>query len=231
MSDTGVAAPVEEATARVVVAAFDVDGTLTSSDCVRPFLQRLGGRRGLALAVVRRPLATLTGLARRDRDRLKEVLVGGVYRGRMVDEVREVGRAFAEVIESTMLRDDTLARLRWHQAQGHRTVLVSASMRAYLEPLAASLGIEHVLCTDVVADGGRYTHLLKGSNCRAAEKAVRLRALLGTHGLDGAELWAYGDSRGDRELLAAAHHPVWAHDVVLTPAPGGQTADTTEAGR
>ena len=37
------------------------------------------------------------------------------------------------------------------------------------------------------------------------EKAARLR-----HWLDGApaEVWAYGDSRGDRELLAMADHPV-----------------------
>lgn len=204
---------------RAVVAAFDVDGTLTSSDCVRPFLQRLGGRRGLALAVARRPVATLSGLIRRDRDRLKEVLVGGVYRTRPVDDVRAAGRAFAGVIEASMLRPDTLARLRWHQQQGHRTVIVSASLRAYLEPLAASLGIEHVLCTDVIADGGRYTHLLKGPNCRAAEKATRLRALLATHSLADAEVWAYGDSRGDRELLDMAHRPVWAKDTVLSAAP------------
>ena len=31
---------------RPVVAAFDVDGTLTVRDCVRPFLERLGGRSG-----------------------------------------------------------------------------------------------------------------------------------------------------------------------------------------
>ncbi len=203
----------------MVVAAFDVDGTLTVSDCVGPFLRRLGGLHGIALAVLRRPVATLTGLARRDRDRLKEVLVGGVYRGRAVDSVREAGREFAHHVEASMLRADTLARLRWHQAEGHRTVLVSASLRAYLEPLAGRLGVEHVLCTDVVADGGRYTHLLKGANCRAAEKQVRLRALLATHGMDRAEVWAYGDSRGDQEMLAAADHGVWTKDVVLTPAP------------
>jgi hypothetical protein len=33
---------------------------------------------------------------------------------------------------------------------------------------------------------------------------ARLRALLGD--LDGVELYAYGDSRGDRELLAVAWH-------------------------
>ena len=78
-----------------------------------------------------------------------------------------------------------------------------------------------VAAHDVVADGGRYTHLLKGPNCRAAEKQVRLRALLATHGMDDAEVWAYGDSRGDREMLEGADHAVWAKGVLLTPVPDG----------
>lgn len=204
---------------RPVVAAFDVDGTLTVSDCVGPFLRRLGGLHGIVLAALRRPIATVVGLARRDRDRLKEVVVGGVYRGRRVDDVSALGREFAQHVEATMLRHDTVARLRWHQAQAHRTVLVSASLRTYLDPLAQLLGIEHVVCTDVVADGGRYTHLLKGRNCRAAEKQVRLRALLAAHGMEQAEVWAYGDSRGDREMVDAADHGVWVKDVLLTAAP------------
>jgi phosphatidylglycerophosphatase C len=44
---------------KVVVAAFDVDGTLTTRDCVRPFLERVAGRRRLVTSVLRRPLATL----------------------------------------------------------------------------------------------------------------------------------------------------------------------------
>ncbi len=206
---------------RPVVAAFDVDGTLTSRDCVRPFLQRVAGTAGLVVAVARRPLASIAGLARRDRDRLKEVVVGGVYRNRMVDDVATHGQVFAEIIERSMLRADTLSRLRWHQQMGHRTVLVSASLRSYLDPLARSLGVEHVLCTDVAADGGRYSHMLRGPNCRAAEKLVRLRALLATHDMSDAEVWAYGDSDGDRELLAAADHATWVKDVVITRVPAG----------
>lgn len=209
---------------RVVVAAFDVDGTLTRRDCVGPFLQRLGGRRGIAVAVLRRPLATLRGLVRRDRDRLKEIVVGGVFCGRSVGDVAAVGRAFSVEVESSLLRADMVERLRWHQQLGHRTVFVSASLRPYLDPLARSLGVEHVLCTDVVADNGVYTHLLRGPNCRAAEKHARLRALLATHGLEAAEVWAYGDSEGDRQLLDGADHPVWVMAATVPAVPAGATS-------
>ncbi len=209
---------------RPVVAAFDVDGTITRSDCVVPFLRRVGGGRSLLLALARRPLASAVAAARRDRDALKDVVVGGVYRGRAVADVDRAGAAFATHVASTMLRPDVVARLRWHQSQGHRTVLVSASLRSYLEPLAAWLGVDAALCTDVAAIDGRYGGGLLGGNCRAAEKRRRLEAWLAEQGLDGAELWAYGDSSGDRELLAGAHHPVWVRGTTLTPVPAEPAA-------
>ncbi|MGH9000745.1 MAG: haloacid dehalogenase-like hydrolase, partial [Acidimicrobiia bacterium] len=50
---------------------------------------------------------------------------------------------------------------------------------------------------------GRLTGALLGANCRGAEKVARLREWLGGEELE-VDLWAYGDSRGDAELLALA---------------------------
>jgi phosphatidylglycerophosphatase C len=204
-----------------VVAAFDVDGTLTTGDCVVPFLRQLAGTRGSLAAIARRPLAVVAALARRDRDRLKEVVVGAVHRGRTVEDVAVAGKDFAARVLETRMRPDMLARLRWHQGRAHRTILVSASLRAYLEPLAAALGIDHVLCTDVLAAAGRYTDRLVGANCRGAEKAVRLRALLEGEGLADAELWAYGDTTSDRPLLELADHAVWVGTGTVPAVPEG----------
>jgi phosphatidylglycerophosphatase C len=205
--------------APIEVAAFDVDGTLTVRDCVRPFLELVGGRRRLVASVVRRPLASLAAGARRDRDAVKEIVVGGVLVGRDVGAVQELGRSFATKVVAEMLRPDTLGRLRWHQQRGHRTVLVSASLRPYLEPLGAELAVDGVLCTDAATAHGRYTDRLDGPNCRAGEKAVRLHAWLEANGLTGARLWAYGDSRGDREMLAMADRPVWVEAATVPVVP------------
>jgi HAD superfamily hydrolase (TIGR01490 family) len=195
-------------TAPTAVAAFDVDGTLARGDCVVPFLRRVAGVRGLVLAVIRQPLALGMALAHRDRDRMKELVVGAAHRGRSVDVVTAIGEEFAAEIARGRLREDVLARLRWHQQQGHRTVLVSASLKAYLDPLARSLGIDHVLCTDVATADGRYEGRLAGQNCRAEEKVARLRVWLDEEGLGSLPVWAYGDSKSDEPMLAAADHPV-----------------------
>ncbi len=72
---------------RMVIAAFDVDGTLTTRDCVRPFLERAAGRRRVITSMLRRPLATVVAAARRDRDRFKEIIVGGSLRGKLIADV------------------------------------------------------------------------------------------------------------------------------------------------
>lgn len=82
--------------------------------------------------------------------------------------------------------------------------MVSASLDLYLEPTAAALGFDDLLCTSpsanhLVFDGG-----LAGKNCRGPEKVSRLRNLLGN--LADFEIYAYGDSAGDRELLEKADH-------------------------
>lgn len=119
----------------------------------------------------------------------------------------EEGRRFAGRILRSRLRRDMLERLRWHIAQGHETVLVSASLEAYLVPLAEEIGVDHVIAVRLEADAeGRLTGAMVGGNVRGPAKAEFLSSWLGD---DRAEIWAYGDSEGDRELLAMADHPVW----------------------
>ena len=190
-----------------VVAAFDVDRTLTTRDTFAPFLREAGGafRFAVASAAVA-PRVVLVLIGRANRDDVKRRMVRRLLAGRPLSEIERFGAAHARRIEQRWLRTDTAARLRWHQREGHRTVLVSASLRAYLVPLGAALGVDGVLCTDLAVDGDRVTGELAGENCRGPEKAARLLAWAG--GRKPAVLWAYGDSAGDDELLALADRAV-----------------------
>jgi phosphatidylglycerophosphatase C len=203
----------------LVVAAFDVDGTLTTRDCVRPFLERAVGRHRIAISMLRRPLATVVAAVRRDRDRFKEIIVGGALRGKLTADVEVVGEQFAQFVLVNWLRSDTMRRLRWHQRAGHRIVLVSASLAPYLRPLAVRLGVDDVLCTDAARAGDRYAGGLAGPNCRAVEKRRRFEEWLEQNRWGDAEVWAYGDSAGDRELLGRADHPVWVNGAVIPEIP------------
>jgi phosphatidylglycerophosphatase C len=95
--------------------------------------------------------------------------------------------------------------MAWHRAQGHRLILVSASLAIYLGPFARASGFDLVIATRLSTDDdGRLTGRLEGANVRGPEKARLLTAALGDQPV---ELWAYGDSAGDRQMLAMADHP------------------------
>lgn len=185
------------------VAAFDFDETLSTRDNVVPFMRRVGGPARFALGI----LAAAPALARRRRDDAKARAARRVFAGRLAADVRDEGTRFAAEIVEHHLRDEAVARAAWHRAEGHELVIVTASFDVYVEPVAERLGFDAVLATalEVGADG-RLTGRLDGPNVRGAEKVVRVETWL--QGAP-ATVWAYGDSGGDRELLARADHPMY----------------------
>ncbi|HEY8545638.1 MAG TPA: HAD-IB family hydrolase [Acidimicrobiales bacterium] len=195
-------------TDRPGVAAFDFDGTLARQDTMVPFLVAASGWPRLTLAGLR---CLPTGV-RQGRDGMKLATVARLFRGWTEERFVEHGRTYAATLVD-LLRPEMLERLRWHQDQGHPVVLVSASLATYLRPLARELGIDDVLAVELACDvQGRLTgEVVGGANCRGHQKVVRLKAWLAERYGEGVdvELWAYGDSSGDEELLAFADHATW----------------------
>jgi phosphatidylglycerophosphatase C len=150
--------------------------------------------------------------SRRDRDGLKAAAAAAAFTGQPIERVQEIADDFARSVHSSGLRDDIVAKLDSHRDRGDTVVLVSASFEVYLRPLAELLGADDVLAARLeVGPDGRLTGLLAGPNCRGPEKVVRLHAWLDERvgGRTGAHVTAYGDSAGDRELLADADVAHW----------------------
>jgi phosphatidylglycerophosphatase C len=194
------------------VAAFDVDGTITRRDCVVPFMRRVAGARRIVPRLAARPRILVPSLIRRDRDALKALAAAASFRGMEGHRLAALGAEFAQHVHASWLRPDTMDTLTGHLTAGDRVVLVSASFEVYLQPLAELLGVDHVLATRLEHRNGVYTGALDGPNCRGAEKVRRLHDWLDdgeVGGRSNIRLVAYGDSAGDRELLADADEARW----------------------
>jgi HAD superfamily hydrolase (TIGR01490 family) len=200
--------PVVNLSKSSVVAVFDFDGTLTQRDTLLPFLKMAVGRWpfwwGL---VVMSPILAAYALKLIPNWWAKEAVLSYFLSGKKQTEVYEIAQKFALEKIPTLLRPEALQCLQWHQAQGHQLVLVSASLEAYLLPWATKMGFDQVLGTQLEVKNNHVTGRILGKNCYGAEKVERLRAVLGE--LSQYIIYAYGDSRGDQELLAVSNYPYY----------------------
>jgi phosphatidylglycerophosphatase C len=193
------------------VAAFDFDGTLSPRDNFVPFLRRVAGTPAVAGAFATGALhVARAGRAHWSRNGMKTELLQQLVGGRDAADVDDTARTFAADVLARHLRAEAVERADWHRTQGHRLVIVSASLAVYLRPIAEHLRFDAVLATELeVGDDGRLTGAMQGENVRGPEKARRLDEWI-AHELPGTDpfVWAYGDSSGDTELWARADRAV-----------------------
>lgn len=198
-------------TATRTVAAFDLDGTLTRRDTLMPFLFATVGPLAVtkALVAVSIPLAQAMLLdSNSQRGEMKSEFLRRVLGGREQADLRVAGQRFAHKVLATGLRDDTVERWRAHAAEGHELVIVSASLELFVHPLALLLEGAAGLGTRLhVGPDGRVSGEIEGLNCRGPEKVRRLDEWLratGSADPTTVEIYAYGNSSGDDDLLARA---------------------------
>ncbi|MGA7748745.1 MAG: HAD family hydrolase [Gallionella sp.] len=189
-----------------VVAAFDFDGTLTRRGTLLPFLLHTLGAAAVARhALILSPTLAGYGLGLIRNDVAKQRVLIRCLSGMYADELQQEAERFAGSVLPGMLRQEALQRLEWHRQQGHRCVVISASLDLYVRPWAIESGFDDVIATRLeTLEDGRVTGRLSGANCFGIEKVRRLETLMGPR--EGYTLYAYGDSRGDRELLSCSDY-------------------------
>ena len=184
------------------IVAFDFDGTLTCRDSFVAFFRWRAGPIGFAAGLAGLAPKVAAHLVKPDRGKLKAAMakrfLGPIRRSDLEAETRR----FASASSAVLLRPDALACWRDWRRRGARLYIVTASPETIVAPFAALLGADGLIGTRLAFDGDdRFTGHLEGPNCRGAEKVVRLRETLGDELRVEA---AYGDTDGDREMLAFA---------------------------
>ena len=188
---------------RRCVAVFDFDGTLTRCDTLPRFiLFACGPWRFCVGFLLFSPLLVLMKLRLYPNWRAKQRVFAYYFRDMDYERFAELGRRFANVIER-FRRKEITDLLKQYVASGATVYVISASMEEWVRPWCQKLGVKGVLCTKVeVGDDGRLTGRLKAPNCYGQEKVNRLLEVEPQR--QSYTLHAYGDSRGDREMIAFA---------------------------
>ena len=184
--------------------AFDFDGTLTTKDTLLEFIHFAKGSgqmfRGFLLFS---PLLILMKLHLFPNWKAKQKIFSYFFKGMKIDDFNALCTRFAEQ-NKHLLRLAGIEKVRQAIAEEHTTVLIiSASIDNWVRPFFDEIDKKiQVLGTQIETKEGRLTGLFTTKNCYGEEKVNRLTALYPHR--EAYYLTAFGDSRGDKELLTFA---------------------------
>ena len=183
------------------VYAFDFDGTLTDRDTLIEFIRFVFGTPRMVWGfMLHLPWILLMRLGLYDNGKTKERVFSHFFKGMTIDEFNDYGSRFAEIhwhiIRQEM--DDLLDNIIM---DGADVVVVTASVTNWVKPFFCPSSIT-VIGTEAEVRDGQLTGRFATPNCYGPEKVRRLLELMPNR--SEYELTAYGDSRGDREMLQFA---------------------------
>ena len=101
-----------------------------------------------------------------------------------------------------IVRPKAIEKINWHKNQGHKVVVVSASIECWLRPWCEKNGLE-LIATKLEIKDDIVTGKLLSKNCYGVEKVNRIKELYNIEKYD--YIYAYGDSSGDKQMLELAH--------------------------
>ena len=181
---------------------FDFDGTITTDDSLIKFVRFVVGDAkfiwGMTLLF---PMLTVYKLKLLPNYKAKQYMLSYFFKGMSEEKFMQVANEYSLEHINTILRPKAMNKIAWHKEQGHKVVVVSASIECWLKPWCDKNGLG-LISTKIEIKDGLVTGKFLSKNCYGIEKANRVQEAydLSEYG----HIYAYGDSRGDKELLELA---------------------------
>lgn len=182
---------------------FDFDGTITTKDTFIEFIKfACGTHRFYVGFVFLAPVLILYKLRVIRNWRAKEIVFSYFFKGMPIGTFLDWGNRFAIEKLPGLLKKQALEKLQEHQNAGDTIYIVTASSSVWIDQWSKPLMIP-VIDTKWEISGDRITGKINGRNCYGIEKAHRIQQAISLEQFH--TIIAYGDTQGDRELLALAH--------------------------
>lgn len=179
--------------------AFDFDGTLTRRDTLLEFIRFACGNVATAAGfLLLSPLIVLMKLRLYPNYKAKQRLFSLFFRGISIERFDALCARFAAE-RRDLLRPEGIKTMRKAREEGKTVAVVSASIDNWVAPFFPGVT---VIGTKIEVKDGHITGRFLTNNCYGQEKVNRLTAIFPDR--RNYRLTAFGDSRGDRELLAFA---------------------------
>jgi len=184
------------------LALFDFDGTISNKDSMIDFLEYSYGKANLKRTLITlSPYLLLYKLGCYSNQKAKERLLSKYFKDMPLTKFQGLALDYSVNRMPLIIKESAVKKIQWHQSQGHRVVVVSASIEAWLLPWCDKMKIE-LLSSQLEVYDGLVTGLLYGANCYGQQKIERIKKSYDLKKYKA--IIAYGDSKGDKEMLDLA---------------------------
>lgn len=184
------------------IAFFDFDGTVTTKDSLLEFIKYSKGSSRFYIGfLLNSPWLFAYKLKLISNHAAKEKVLRFFFRNMPITAFQEQCDGFSAGVIPQLVRPKALKEIQKLQESGAVVVVVSASPENWLQKWAGSLGIQ-LLATRLETRDGKLTGKIQGRNCHGREKVRRIQE--GYTLPDYEEIYAYGDTSGDKPMLALA---------------------------
>lgn len=188
------------------IAVFDFDGTITRRDTLIEFIHFAKGSIALYWGLLLHlPWLVLMKLHLYDNGKTKERVFSWFFKGTSLEQFNKQGRQFFDAQADKLLYTHAVQTILQHKQQGDKVVILSASIENWVRPFASALQADALLGTQAEVQNGILTGRFATKNCYGQEKVNRLKQWLHANAITDGFVIAYGDSRGDKELLDFAN--------------------------
>ena len=195
---------------RTGAAFFDLDKTLISRSSTlaftRPFYRDgLISRTAMIRGALAQAVFTRAGADHQWMERIR-TQASQLCRGWQAEQVRDIVRRNLDEIIVPHLYVEARSLVSGHRTAGRDVIIVSAAGHEVVDPIAALLGAQTVIATQMVIADGRYTGDV-AFYAYGEAKAAKIRELAAVRGYRLAHSYAYSDSITDLPMLEAVGHP------------------------
>lgn len=184
------------------LALFDFDGTVTKKDSFIGFLLfSLGKFKFITGFLLLGPFVFMYLIKIYPNWKMKELALNFFFRGTDINNFKKICQEYGRLEIPKIIRPEAQERIKWHRDKGHDIVIVTATIKYYLEEWCQKQKI-NLIATEMKVNNGKITGNIEGKICYGEEKIRRVKE---RYSLDNyGRIYAYGDSRGDLPMLSLA---------------------------
>jgi HAD superfamily hydrolase (TIGR01490 family) len=124
------------------------------------------------------------------------------------DELHSLRTNFVKEYILPLITQKSRDLLKKHKDQGDYLLIITATNLFVTEPIAAELGVDHIIATEAEQINGEYTGKVSGIPSFQDGKVTRLASWLDQTGQSLTDSYFYSDSHNDLPLLKQVDYPV-----------------------